>query len=82
MLERLFYCFDCTIEYQQPASVRDVWENKSTDAKGNKLKMYTLYINPAREIVFLDRDGTRMIYLKTGKIELPVFPETLYPLKK
>ncbi len=80
MLTGLFYCFDCIIEYSKLENVREVWENKITDAEGNVIKMFTRYVTPNREIVFFDRDGTRLIYLKSGKVELPLNSEKLYPL--
>lgn len=80
MLVRLFYCFDCLIEHAHLENVREVWENKLTDASGKIIKMYTRYITPNREIVFFDRDGNRMIHLNNNKIELPLFTKTLYQL--
>lgn len=78
-VENIFYCFNCIFDCTVPENIREVWENKSLDATGNKIKMYTRYITPNREIVFFDRDGERMIYLN-GRIELPLQTEILYPL--
>lgn len=83
MLHPKFYCFDCIIEFEKLENVREVWENTSlTDAEGNIIKMFTRYITPTREIVFFDRDGSRMIYLSKGRVELPLCTETLYQLTR
>lgn len=82
IIKPLFYCFDCFLEHAQLENVREVWENKLTDAEGKIIKMFTRYITPKRDIVFFDRDGSRIIYLNKNNTELPLGSETLYQLNK
>ncbi|HAQ19564.1 MAG TPA: hypothetical protein DCR40_10090 [Prolixibacteraceae bacterium] len=71
-------CFECYIGNSKSDSFRETIK-KMYDARGNKIKIYTKYITPRRNVVFFDRDCNRMIYM-SGITEIPMSTEYLYRL--
>lgn len=71
-------CFDCYIGNSQSDTFRELLKVKY-DASGQKIRRFTKYITPKREIVFFDYSEDRMIYMN-GKAEIPMATEYLYRL--